>query len=123
MIALIFNFWREIFFEQQLFTCTRIKCTHGVIMIFIVQIDKKAKKELRRVPNHIVVKLRSWVDSVESFGIETVRKIPGFHDEPLKGKREGQRSIRLSKSYRAIYTVEGSQIKIAVIKEVNKHEY
>jgi proteic killer suppression protein len=34
-----------------------------------------------------------------------VRKIKGFHDEPLKGNRKRQRSIRLSKAYRAIYVV------------------
>jgi hypothetical protein len=34
-----------------------------------------------------------WVDDVEERGLEEVRKIPGWHDEPLKGERKGQRSI------------------------------
>jgi toxin HigB-1 len=48
----------------------------------------------------------------------------GFHDEPLKGDRKGQRSIRLNKAYRAIYT-EGQrkEVRIISIIEVNKHEY
>jgi proteic killer suppression protein len=44
-----------------------------------------------------------WVNDVESAGLSEVRKVLGYHDEPLKGNRVGQRSIRLSKSYRAIY--------------------
>ena len=53
-----------------------------------------------------------------------MRKRPGFHDEPLKGKRQGQRSIRLNKGFRAIYTIDtGGVIHFIEIAEVNKHEY
>ncbi len=54
-----------------------------------------------------------------------VRKISGYHDEPLKGKqRNGQRSIRLSKRYRAIYMIdEANTIHFIKIIEVNKHDY
>lgn len=45
-----------------------------------------------------------------------------FHDRPLKEERIGLRSIRLSKSYRALYIENKKAIKITVI-EVNKHEY
>jgi proteic killer suppression protein len=50
--------------------------------------------------------------------------VPGFHDEPLKGDRKGQRSIRLNKAYRAIY-IEGQRKEVHIISiiEVNKHEY
>jgi hypothetical protein len=41
-----------------------------------------------------------------------VRKVPGFHDEPLSGKRFGQRSLRLSKSYRAFYEIEGTTARL-----------
>lgn len=61
---------------------------------------------------------------IETIGIDEVRKIPGFHDEPLKGKRAGQRSIRLSKSYRAIYVeYKENKVDIVSVEEVNKHEY
>lgn len=54
-------------------------------------------------------KLADWALAVETYGLEEVRKVPGYHDEPLKGKRAGQRSIRLSRAYRAIYIiVQGS---------------
>ena len=52
------------------------------------------------------------------------RRIPGFHHEPLQGKRKGQRSIRLSKAYRAIYSVDSKgAAQVAEIREVSKHEY
>ena len=35
-------------------------------------------------------------------GLEEVRKVPGYHDEPLKGDQAGERSIRLSRSYRCL---------------------
>lgn len=92
-------------------------------MINTVVISDRAKKELRRIPKYLVTKLIAWVDNVEVDGLEETRKIKGFHDEPLKGKRKGQRSIRLNKAYRAIYTVEHDRIEFVLIQEVNKHEY
>ena len=57
-------------------------------------------------------------------GLDSVRKIKGFHDEPLKGKRSGQRSIRLNKAYRAIYTIgQDGGVEIVEVQEVSKHEY
>lgn len=90
----------------------------------IVELTKKAQKDLSKVPEHIRTKLLLWVDSVERFGIYEIRKIPGYHDEPLKGDRVGQRSIRLSKAYRAIYILnKKNEMEIISIEEVNKHEY
>ncbi len=91
----------------------------------VVILSKKAKKHLTIVPLHILNKFEEWIYSVELKGITEMRKIPGFHDEPLKGQRKGQRSIRLSKSYRAIYTMyEKNENSIhIIIEEVTKHEY
>jgi len=44
----------------------------------------------------------AWIEAVEEDGLEATRRVPGFHDEPLKGPRRGQRSIRLSRQWRAI---------------------
>ena len=53
-----------------------------------------------------------------------VRELKGFHDEPLRGPRSGQRSVRLNRAYRVIYIEEeDGQIRIANVIEVNKHEY
>ena len=79
---------------------------------------------MRSVPVHIARKVGTWIDSVAHDGLLAVRKIPSFHDELLKGVRKGQRSIRLSKAYRAIYFIgNNGNIEIAEIIEVNKHDY
>jgi proteic killer suppression protein len=49
--------------------------------------------------------------------------VPGYLDEPLKGDRAGQRSMRLSRSYRAIYEVKEDRVKFVSVEEVSKHEY
>jgi len=72
--------------------------------IFVVEISKHALNKLEKVPRPILDKLQSWIEAIEIEGLREVRKLSGFHDEPLKGKREGQRSISL-------------------IEEVNKHDY
>ena len=92
--------------------------------ICFIEIMKKAQDDLLKVPAYIKDKLLLWVDAVERLGIYQIRKIPGFHDEPLKGNRKGQRSIRLNKAYRAIYEEnQRKEIHIISIIEVNKHEY
>jgi len=87
-----------------------------------VIINKKAQKQIEKLPEHIVRKLQKWAEDVEKFGIEEIRVIPGYHDERLKWGRSGQRSIRLSKTYRAFYIEHDDTIVIEVI-EVNKHDY
>ena len=89
-----------------------------------VWITKFAEKQLRKLPTNIVSAFYTWVQSVEIDGIFKTRKIIGYHDEPLKGVRKGQRSVRLNKAYRVIYeeTKSGNLVMIAV-QEVNKHEY
>ena len=93
-------------------------------IIACCELTKNAQKDLLKVPNFIKDKLLLWVDAVERLGIDEVRKIPGFHDEPLKGDRKGQRSIRLNKAYRAIY-IESQQKEIHIVSiiEVTKHDY
>lgn len=72
----------------------------------------------------VAKKLRLWVAAVEAFGLEHVRKVPGYHDEPLKAARRGQRSIRLNQAYRAIYAIKkDGTIQFASVEEVHKHRY
>ena len=92
--------------------------------IFDVIITRSALRDLKKVPLHISRKLQAWIGDVGHHGLKEIRKIPGYHDELLKGKRVGQRSIRLSRSYRAIYRIEeDGTVKFIEIAEVNKHEY
>lgn len=92
--------------------------------IYDVVLRKKLEPSLKKLPKHIITKLTAWINAVAHDGLSEVRKIPGYHDEPLQGDRKGQRSIRLSKSYRAIYIIDkAGQMEIVEIIEVNKHDY
>lgn len=92
-------------------------------MINVVVLSRNAMKDLKGLPGYIIDKLETWIDSVENDSLEETRKIPGYHDEPLKGPRKGQRSIRLSKSYRAIYVIVKDKVEFVSVEEVSKHEY
>lgn len=93
-------------------------------MVTRVEFSRFAQKQLKTIPLRIAQKLLAWADGVEQDGLEEMRKIPGYHDEPLKGSREGQRSIRLNRSYRAIYEIRSDQTaEFVCIEEVNKHDY
>ena len=92
--------------------------------IFDVVITKQARQHLIKLPKHVVKKLQAWIDNVGYSGLREVRRVPGYHDEPLKGKRVGERSIRLTKAYRAIYKIaQDGSIEIIMVLEVNKHDY
>ena len=93
-------------------------------MIDRVVLTNHARKDLASAPAHIVNKLDVWIDSVERDGLESVRKLPGFHDEPLKGDRAGQRSIRLNITWCAIYEVlSDGRVSFVSVKEVTPHAY
>lgn len=89
-----------------------------------ILIGKNAEQQIAKVPSYIRDKLYQWVERVEEYGIYETRKIKSYHDEPLSGKRVGQRSVRLNRSFRAIYTqnIEQELILLIVI-EVTNHEY
>jgi mRNA-degrading endonuclease RelE of RelBE toxin-antitoxin system len=88
-----------------------------------VEVTKRAVKSLRRVPRHIAVGFFVWKREVEEHGIETVRKIAGYHDEPLQGKLRRVRSVRLGLGYRVYYRIEKGRTQVLVVEEVNKHDY
>jgi len=56
-------------------------------MIRRVELSKLAQKQLIKVPGYIAKKLAAWVDDLQAYGLEEIRKIPGYHDEPLHGDR------------------------------------
>lgn len=90
----------------------------------IVLFSKFAEKQQKKLPHQIQDKLSIWARAIELNGIAWVRQQKGYHDEPLKGSREGQRSIRLNKAYRAIYIEQpDGTLTIITVLEVNKHEY
>lgn len=90
-------------------------------MLYRVVWSDKVDKSLSKLPDYIQRKFQAWAISVEERGLPEVRKLPGFHDEPLQGDRKGQRSIRLN---RAIYIERpDGKIQFVDVIEVNKHEY
>ena len=64
-----------------------------------------------------------WKREIEEHGIEVIRQISGYHDEPLHGKLQGIRSVRLAKGYRVYYRIVGQRPKVLVVEEVNNHDY
>lgn len=93
-------------------------------MIKRVDLTRRVRKQLEKVPRHIVENLAAWVDDLETRGLEAARRTPGYHDEPLHGRRRGQRSVRLSRSYRAIYMVKAEgTVEFVSVEEISKHEY
>ena len=84
--------------------------------------SKTFEKQLAKVPDFIQKKVIFWVFLVETSGIAQAMKSPGFHDEPLKGERKGQRSVRMNKAYRLIYQVIQDRVHIELL-EVHKHDY
>jgi len=88
-----------------------------------VHITNKARKQLEKLPRNIQLKFYVWVQFLAELGMAEVRKSKGFHDEALKGDRKGQRSIRLNRSYRAIYKEINGSYELIEVLEVNNHEY
>lgn len=89
-----------------------------------VTYSRFAEKQLNKVPKYIKEALYLWAATVHKIGLEEVRKIKGYHDEPLLGERWGQRSIKLNRSYRAIYEQKDDKELILIsVVEVNKHDY
>jgi len=49
-------------------------------MIRRVVLARAVRKQLEKLPRHIVENLTAWVDDVETRGLEKARKVPGYHD-------------------------------------------
>lgn len=88
-----------------------------------VTMTSNAKKDFEKLPQNIKDSFQAWVKSVSEIGLADTNKVAGYNTEHLTGKRKGQRSIRLNRAYRTIYTVENGEIQIVEVREINKHEY
>lgn len=92
--------------------------------IYTVKVTRKAEKKLLRLPLNVLDNFYIWIEAVIHNGIREVRKTKSYHDEPLQGKRFGQRSIRLNRSYRAFYVEKSDGIlEFIEVQEINKHVY
>ena len=84
-------------------------------------IEKKLSKN--KLPSNVKEKFLQWEKEVQEKGLAEVKKIPGFHDEPVKSV-PGRHSVRMNQGYRVFYDTieENGVIKIKVI-DINVHEY
>lgn len=94
----------------------------------IVHLSKNAEKSLKKAPPPVQMKAALWQLIIETKGIREARLRKGFHDEPLSGKRQGERSVRLNLKWRAIYHTkiesEGTEtIELVDVTEVTPHKY
>lgn len=94
-------------------------------MIYKVELSEFLLKQIRKrqVPQFVLKKFKSWLESVKVDGLEDTRKIPGYHDEPLQGKLAGMRSIRLSDGWRAYYIVHKDLVEFVKVERIDKHGY
>jgi proteic killer suppression protein len=68
--------------------------------------------------------LLAWAGLVRKNGLQYTQTLKGFHDEPLKGNKKERRSIRLSKQWRAEYTInQDGNIEFVLVEEVHPHDY
>ena len=54
-------------------------------MIDRVEVSKRAERSLAKAPKQVAAKFFYWKQQIEEHGLETVMKLPGYHDEPLQG--------------------------------------
>lgn len=91
-------------------------------MVTKITYSRIFEKQIEKIPLNLQIKVRFWANEVQRLGINELLGNRAFRDEALKGKRKGQRSIRLNKAYRLIYEIEEKNVHIHIL-EVNKHEY
>jgi toxin HigB-1 len=94
------------------------------IVIKVVNLSKRTERSIKTLPKQIAVNFFIWKREIEAHGIDVVKKIPGYHDEPLQGKLKGFiRSVRLGLGYRLFYRIIESKVKYLLVEDVNHHDY
>ena len=59
------------------------------------------------------------IDKADS--LNEILKLPGLRCHTLKGDRRGQYAVKLTGSYRLIFTLEGENLETVCVEEVSKH--
>ena len=88
-----------------------------------LEISKRAMRDLAKIHPLIKIKFFEFVDLYREVGYEKAVSSRSYKDKGLIGKRKGQRSIRLNRSYRVIYTIHFEGFYHIKVEEVNKHGY
>jgi addiction module RelE/StbE family toxin len=90
--------------------------------MWIVEIAKSAVKELKKAPLTARDSFDAWKNLIEQYGPFGISSINGYWDHALNGEWKGARSSSLNEQWRVIYVVEGSSVRIMVLK-VTPHDY
>lgn len=92
---------------------------------YVTELTHEVTKILdkNKLPFSVKERFLKWQAEVEGKSLEEVRKIPGFHDEPIKS-RTGERSVRLNKQYRIFYeTLEEQGVTKIKVLSISPHDY
>lgn len=94
-------------------------------MAIQIKLTHRAEKQITKAPKVIQDAVSEWIRSVYEIGLEATRVQGGrsLHDEPLKGKLNGIRTIRLNRSWRLYYSIEKGHLTVVLILRVDKHRY
>lgn len=92
--------------------------------VFRIQQSHHVEKLIskNRLPKLVEEKFQKWVSEVEKKGLDEVRKVPGYHDEPIRSL-PGRRSVRLGDGFRACYesVIENSVTILKIITISSDH--
>jgi addiction module RelE/StbE family toxin len=83
---------------------------------------KDVARVVPKLPQSVLSKYETWKTIVETQGPEALRKLPGLHDEALRGEWAGHRSSRLSLQWRVIYKIERDTVRVHV-ERITPHDY
>ena len=100
-----------------------------------VNFSSKGRKDYENVELRLKKKIDVWVKRINEIGLLETRRIwaNSYKDHPLKGEKEGRRSIYLNRQWRLEYTeqqdLESSEdeslvvIDFIQVEEIHPHEY
>lgn len=67
--------------------------------------------------------IEKWIDLIEKFGPEQIRKDRTWYDHPLFGEWEGHRASAFHFRGRIIYRVEERRVVVVVVRVTKDHDY
>ena len=94
-------------------------------MITTVVVSREARKQHAKLPSQVRAAFDRWATLIGEYGLHEVRKIRGYHDEPItRGPHAGERSVRLGRAWRLFYVLASTGVaEVVEVVEINKHLY
>lgn len=87
-----------------------------------IEEHRRVEKQLGAAPREILKRYEKWKDIAMISGPPGLRLIKGFHDEALRGARQGYRSSRLGLHHRVVYRVIPEQ-SLFQVEHITAHDY